>query len=791
MALNQKEMIDLTTKLAKAEHEDDVEDILKRYGMLDIKHWKYFGDNENNYSTIGNQQSSGIGSLTEKLINSCDAVLMRLCLEKGESSEGPEAPKNMSEALEKFIGIPDGDVSNLDQAERTRLAQEIMLVSTGKDRKTKGVNPCYTVIDTGEGQSPRNFATTFLSEKGKNKLSIPFVHGKFNMGGTGALQFCGNKKYQLIISRRHEKLVQCPDDELWGVTLIRKQSPREGQRNSVFTYLAPDGEIISFRKASLKLKPNLDNIDEPKLYSEEMTSGTYIKMYNYEMKTYGSRNSTMSGGLTDGLNIQLARPAIPIRLIEGRNVKGRSLAINVTGFEVRLQTSGKAMNNIEAGFPSNATISVEGQQFGIKIYAFKKDKAKYYRRTDGSIVFCFNGQTQGYFSDRFFTRKNISLDYIKSDIFVVIDCSKLDVSHSEDLFMNNREKLRESRFRDRIIDELESVLGGDKKLKEMKEKRRKEALESKVSEDKLLVDKIKGLIDDNPAISALFGFGSKVPVKGDSGTGDEDKGKSGKQYEGKKYPTFFRIVDTKEGETPTYEVAINRKKLVIFETDANNDFLTRDDDQGFFKIVNDKGGRDSFNYSLNDGVFRLMLNPLRKLQVGDVIEYNYNVGTAVGKMDFKGAFNIKLIKAEKVRKNTGRGGTKKKKSAGVALPKIVEVYKDDLMKEDMGLDSVIKITKVDNGVYDYFVNMDNPHLAKELLKEKTDSGIASKKEIYKIVSFLYALSLVNELDKDKEEPAVGEEDPENCSVEMSVYSATKAMAPMLFSFFDIEKELKA
>ena len=67
------------------------------------------------------------------------------------------------------------------------------MIATGQKSK-----PCYSILDTGEGQTPEKMPETLLSLGKSNKLRIPFVQGKFNMGGTGVLQFCGEKNIQLI-----------------------------------------------------------------------------------------------------------------------------------------------------------------------------------------------------------------------------------------------------------------------------------------------------------------------------------------------------------------------------------------------------------------------------------------------------------------------------------------------------------------------------------------------------------------------------------------------------------------
>ena len=73
--LNNKEM---ALALAMSDDEKKVVEILKSQGLWDdLSAWKYYGDNENNYSVIGAQQNSPDTALREQIINSVDAVLMK------------------------------------------------------------------------------------------------------------------------------------------------------------------------------------------------------------------------------------------------------------------------------------------------------------------------------------------------------------------------------------------------------------------------------------------------------------------------------------------------------------------------------------------------------------------------------------------------------------------------------------------------------------------------------------------------------------------------------------------
>ncbi|MEO6044797.1 MAG: hypothetical protein ABIQ47_12885, partial [Tepidiformaceae bacterium] len=213
--------------LLACEDEQAAEAVLTARGVWkDPRTWSDFGGQENNFSTIGNQQANPEAALVEKLINSMDAVLTLECRRAGLDPEGPQAPTSVKEAVSRFFGIRDGNLAELTATELTRHAARIGLVATGSKRL-----PNLTVIDTGEGQEPDEFPNTFLSLGRSNKLKIPFVQGKFNMGGTGVLQFCGERNLQLIVSRRHPDLV--PSDESWGFTVVRRDNPSGGVRSSV------------------------------------------------------------------------------------------------------------------------------------------------------------------------------------------------------------------------------------------------------------------------------------------------------------------------------------------------------------------------------------------------------------------------------------------------------------------------------------------------------------------------------------------------------------------------------
>lgn len=239
-------------RLLKAESEEDVKKIIQSVPeMRNEDNWNPYGNIENNFGVIANQQSDALSALVEKFVNTVDALMMRRSYELGIHPESPEAPRNLQEAAEVFFGVPNGSLANVPGQERRReLADNAYLVATGSRSR-----PTLAMIDRGEGQHPRDFESTFLSLQASNKLRIPFVQGRFNMGGTGALPFCGREGFQLILSRRHPNTVLEGETNLWGWTLVKRRPPASDERSPSYVYFRLDGKIPSFEADALPLIP--------------------------------------------------------------------------------------------------------------------------------------------------------------------------------------------------------------------------------------------------------------------------------------------------------------------------------------------------------------------------------------------------------------------------------------------------------------------------------------------------------------------------------------------------------
>lgn len=116
--MNNEEKRKLCLELMHADSEEQVVAILKVAGFWDDKRvWRLYGDRENNYSTIGNQQNKPDAALVEKIVNSVDARLTNECLVRGILPDSSAAPQTIREAAAKFFDEVTSDKSSLAGAD--------------------------------------------------------------------------------------------------------------------------------------------------------------------------------------------------------------------------------------------------------------------------------------------------------------------------------------------------------------------------------------------------------------------------------------------------------------------------------------------------------------------------------------------------------------------------------------------------------------------------------------------------------------------------------------------------
>ena len=128
--MNQTELFH---RLLKAETEDDVDAVLQEAGFFehDEVNWAPLGGDDNNWGTVGNQNTNPTGALVEKIINCIDAMLIAGCWKAGINPESDQAPRSMTDAARDFYKVTNGRLDSLPANDRTVLADNIHLVATG------------------------------------------------------------------------------------------------------------------------------------------------------------------------------------------------------------------------------------------------------------------------------------------------------------------------------------------------------------------------------------------------------------------------------------------------------------------------------------------------------------------------------------------------------------------------------------------------------------------------------------------------------------------------------------
>jgi hypothetical protein len=732
-------------QLAHADTENEVVALLREAGYWeddgagpDPNVWRPYGDNESNFTTVGNQQASPEAALVEKIVNSIDASLMRECLRSGIDPESDAAPQDTKTAVESFFGVKDGNLASLTPRERSQLASNIQIVATGTATK-----PCYSVIDLGEGQTPSRMPDTLMSLGKGNKIRIPFVQGRFNVGSSGALQFCSQThNLQLVISRRDPQLTDHtnPSDAHWSFTILRRIEPRGNFRNSSFWYLAPQSELLHFAADTLPLLPG----PHPKAWHEPMGHGTVVKLYEYQLA--GKLKTNILFDLNYRLAILLPTLALPVRLVERRtNYSGHSMETTLAGLSVRLDED--RSSNLEDGFPSSARIHVSGQDAVLQLYVFKPGKKDNYASREG-IVFTIQGQAHGWIDRQFFSRQSVGMSYLQNSILVLADCSSFGPRTREDLFMNSRDRLRDGDLKKIIETRVTELLSGHEGLRQLRERRRQEDLAGRIGNSRPLADVLSDVIRQSPVLTQLLLRGGRL-----SNPFELADAARGTAFEGKTYPTFFR--SAKEHTTARPKRApCNHRFRVAFETDAENSYFDRDSDPGIAALtLVGHGSVDDFSLNLWNGKANLTVSLPEECAslVGEQLTYRLEVLDSTQVTPFESQFVVLVESA--VQYESGGGGNRvdppgdpgngRVDAARLALPQVSEVTRDMWANHEMTRESALRVKHSPEAGYDFYVNVDNIHL---LTEQKSRQEIEPEvlRSQYKFGLVLVALALLQE-----------------------------------------------
>lgn len=744
--------------------EQGVDNVISKYKDLfnDQKNWYPLGNIESNFGVVENQQASPIAALIEKVINSIDAILTRRCHEADIKPNSSKAPDSMQQAVRLFF--PQWKNWDLRQFRRQQ-AEAIQIIADGPRRNTSLI-----IYDDGEGQHPEDFEKTFLSLLLGNKNEIHFVQGKYNMGGSGAIVFCGGKGYQLIGSKRYDGTGK------FGFTLIRKhpvtKSEEKSRKNFWYEYLRINKQIPSFDFNELDLG----------LYKRKFKTGTIIKLYSYDLP---SGISDISKDLNYSLNEYLFEPALPLFTIEKKErypytpIPERELY----GLKRRLEQDDNKY--VEDYFSEE----YDDQEIGktiVTCYVFKSKlegrSAKESRETirreffqnNMSVMFSINGQVHFHYTSEFISR-SLKFDLIKNFVLIHVDCTQMNSEFRGQLSMASRDRFKDGKESRKLRNFLTAHLVKSK-LGEIY-KRRKDSITVEGGDTAELIKSFTKNLPLNSELMSLLNQTFKLDQQKDKKSSKEKAKKKPSRkeketFEGKRFPTYFNLKKPNDGIQPVAKIPINGEKTIPFETDVENHYFVRVEEPGELKMAllnyepNDKTGgnrpghptkiEEVFNIvkcSPIDGIVKVVLNPTNNTKVGDSVQMKVSL-KAPGD-SFDQIFWVKISGPEEPKER--RKPKKEPEDEKLGLPEYILAYKNatdasimtwDRLQDanvEMDFDSVMHPMAEGDLLERIYINMDSNVLKnyKSKFRSEEQHSVADKRYITSVYFhslFLYTIT---------------------------------------------------
>lgn len=403
--------------------------------------------------------------------------------------------------------------------------------------------------------------------------------------------------------------------------------------------------------------------------------------------------------------------------------------------------------SIEDNCPPIIPIIAELGKFGkrtIEVTVFKGGTGKDEFASLGEVIFfTINGQTHATIG-RSFLRTKANLHYIADYMLVYIDCTDVDTNIREKIFMPSRDRMRDTEISKEIELILAEELSRHEGLKQLNQYRREQQITKNPKDVKFLEGVVSELIRKNRTILHYLGVGGNIKDRNEAGT------KEIKEFEGKRIPTYLKLIGSERKQMP-----INSYSRVAFETDASNDYFSRETDLGSLIIYPDV----MKSYHLWNGRITAKIIPSKTARVGAIrkiialLTRPYDDPLSV---EFEVEY-IPGVEPEIVPPHL----PKPPKVKDYKLPEPILVYKnkrtgyrswDDIIKEDganwNGAD-IAKVVPSGNGAgVDVYINMDADILRNFLRQQKvTDKRQDFIKRSWETAIFLNSMVIYNDLAK--------------------------------------------
>ena len=662
--------------------------------------------------------------MIEKVINGIDAVLMAKCFELGIDPEGADAPQTMAAAVERFFGVRDGQISNLDARQRQQLADNIHVVAVGS--KT---NPNYLNYRpwrrANTGQVPRNFSLDHEVEQDADPVRPREVQLGW-LGHTSVLRRPKLSAYRIapsILRRPSARTilrVSCGGSRSYADC----GRPMGGVARSMSTSLQTES-VPSFSRSGIRVLPGVSRANQPgEPYAIELPFGTCLKLYNFR---WGRPKTIITLDARYEIERLLHVPALPFRLDETRDYSGNYFSTTVVGgWNVATGEDEGESTKLEEGFPAYAELNlVNVGTLPYRIAVYREGTKK--RHVPHGVFFIVNGQVHGSLPADFVSRR-LKFDYLRDDrgpLLVSVDCTNMDPIVREDFFMASRDRVRHNEVYADIEKSLTDELRNHPGLQEINQKRRQKEMERTLDEDASL-GAFQRLLDSDPSLASLFAAGDRLVTT----TGPAPQ----TPFVGRKFPSFFRLAKAPNGQV-IKNCPTNRTCQIEFETDAVNDYFKRLDSPGSV-IISPPNLLE--RQRLWNGEWNTRFRVPWDAVPGD--EFTVTVTVTDVEREMRGTPFVScfvLRATPEMDDNTPSGpppNARTRKPDGqktgvvLAVPKIQEVPKADWEQHNPPFNAheAVRIKHDGQGGFDYFVNVDNAFLLTELSRTSDESKLQAR-----------------------------------------------------------------
>lgn len=447
------------------------DEVLKRLeDIVGPLEWRDFGGSGRvAHSAIG-ATGDALHLAGEPIVNQGDGLIemMRELARLEGDDFDPQSPRD---AAARYLGLPAGGMAewNTRKGEaRKRLEEVAQLSQLRVYAGSKKDEATLVYLDHGIGQHPTQFEGTVLSLQRGLKADIPYLAGQFGHGAGLTLNFSNGG--QIIIGRRHPDLLEDDQDDLVGLTVIRKYRASEvGSVHPAYRYAvdSESGMPIAFEASAL---------------SDPRWHGLRRACIDYEIGAPANKiGDQASGGLYYHLDNLLPCPILPYALRDERSSSPQFRYMQ--GITARLTARAKGWgretgkNPINVDGPIQISVDVtaaadDGFDYGIaEVSAWIIEQENTNKGNDlfgpasAAETWSLTGQMHEAFGRDHFAQKPIELDALKNHLKVNVECDGLTVDAKADIFTTSRQGTAERRAQRALRDAVDSVVANDRQLR--------------------------------------------------------------------------------------------------------------------------------------------------------------------------------------------------------------------------------------------------------------------------------------------------------------------------------------